>query len=285
MNMPFASTQASPLFEPLLMNTGRGAHRATSSWASIGKSSQVNGPEEGPPYRLGIPIIDVTAGMFAATATLAALRARDHTGEGQLVDISLLDAGVALLVNVASNYLVGGAEPSRLGNAHPNIAPYQSFRARDGWFVLAAGSERLWRTLCDTIGRPELKDDPRFATNGARVSNRPALAEVLGEIFASRGADEWLAEFQEVGIPCGPINTIPDVFEHPQAQARSLALETEHATAGPVRVTGFPYKFSQTQAEIRRAPPLLGQHTQKVLTELLDYSTEEVAALRQQEAI
>ncbi len=244
----------------------------------------ITGPEEGPPYRVGIPIIDVTAGMFAATAVLAALHARNHTGEGQLVDISLLDAGVALLVNVASNYLVGGIDPPRLGNAHPNIAPYQAFRARDGWFVLAAGNERLWHTLCDTIGRPDLKDDPRFATNGARVSNRPALAEILGKVFATRDADEWLTILREAGIPCGPINTIPDVFEHPQAQARSLALETEHPTAGPVRVTGFPYKFSQTSAEVRQPSPLLGQHTDKVL-ELLGYSDKEVMALREQKTV
>lgn len=244
----------------------------------------ITGPEEGPPYRVGVPIIDVTAGMFAATAVLAALHARNHTGEGQLVDISLLDAGVALLVNVASNYLVGGIDPPRLGNAHPNIAPYQAFRTRDGWFVLAAGSERLWHTLCDTIGRPDLKDDPRFATNGARVSNRPALAEALGGIFATRDGDEWLTVLREAGIPCGPINTIPDVFEHPQAQARSLALETVHPTAGPVQVTGFPYKLSQTPAEVRRPSPLLGQHTQEVL-ELLGYSDKEVMALREQKAV
>ncbi|MGA9350957.1 MAG: CoA transferase [Anaerolineae bacterium] len=245
----------------------------------------ITGPEEGPPYRVGVPIVDITAGMFATTAILAALRARDHTGEGQLVDISLLDAQVALLANVASNYLVGGAEPRRMGNAHPNIAPYEAFRARDRWFVLAVGNERMWTLLCDTIGRPDLKDDPRFATNGARVSNRPALVTVLSEVFAARDADEWLAEFQRVGLPCGPINTVPDVFDHPQAQARGLALETEHPTAGQVRFTGFPYKLSQTPAEVRQPPPLLGQHTEEVLTGLLDYTAGEVARLKERGVI
>ena len=243
------------------------------------------GPEDGPPYRVGVPIVDITSGMFAATAILAALRARDQTGEGQLVDVSLLDTVVALLTNVASNYLVGGMEPRRLGNAHPNITPYEAFRARDRWFALAAANERQWAKLCDAIGRPELKEDPRFATNVERVANRPALLEALNETFAARDADEWLAELREAGLPCGPINTIPDVFEHPQAQARGLALETEHPSAGPVQLTGFPYKLSQTPAEVRQPPPLLGQHTAQVLTELLNHSAEEVAALRERGAI
>lgn len=245
----------------------------------------ITGPEEGPPSRVGVPIVDITAGMFAATAVLAALRARDLTGEGQLVDVSLLDTQVALLANVASNYLVGGAEPRRLGNAHPNIAPYEAFPARDRWFALAAANERQWAVLCDVIGRPELKDDPRFATNGARVSNRPELVTVLNDVFAARDADEWLPDLREAGVPCGPINTVPDVFDHPQAQARDLALETEHPTAGPVRLTGFPYKLSQTPAEVRQPPPLLGQHTEEVLTELLDYTAAEVAGLREQGGI
>ncbi len=243
----------------------------------------ITGPEEGPPSRVGVPIVDITAGMFAAAAILAALRARDHVhmGEGQLVDISLLDTQVALLANVASNYLVGGAASRRLGNAHPNIAPYEAFRARDRWFALAAANERQWALLCDVIGRPALRDDPRFATNGARVSNRPALVAALNDVFAARDAGKWLADLREVGLPCGPINAVPDVFNHPQAQARGLALETEHPTAGPVRLTGFPYKLSQTPAQVRRPPPLLGQHTEEVLAGLLDYTVAEVTRLRE----
>lgn len=241
----------------------------------------ITGPEEGPPSRVGVPIVDITAGMFAATAILAALRARDLTGEGQLVDISLLDTQVALLANVASNYLVGGAEPRRLGNAHPNIAPYEAFRARDRWFALAAANERQWATLCETIGRPDLRDDPRFSTNGERVANRPALLEALGATFAARDAGAWLAVLREAGLPCGPINAVPDVFAHPQAQARGLALETEHPTAGPVQLTGFPYKLSQTPAEVRQPPPLLGQHTEEVLVDLLGYSAKDVAVLQE----
>jgi crotonobetainyl-CoA:carnitine CoA-transferase CaiB-like acyl-CoA transferase len=150
---------------------------------------------------------------------------------------------------------------------------------------MGAANERQWATLCDVIDRPDLKDDPRFATNGERVTNRPALVETLSDTFATRDAAEWLADLEEAGLPCGPINTVPDVFEHPQAQARSLAQETVHPTAGPVRVTGFPYKLSRTPAAVRRAPPLLGQHTQEVLEKLLGYSAQEVDALREENAI
>lgn len=250
-----------------------------------GGMMSITGPVEGPPYRVGVPIVDITTGMFAATAVLAALRARDQTGQGQLVDTSLLDTQVALLANVGSNYLIGGEGPRRLGNAHPNIAPYQAFRARDGWFVLAAGSERLWRKLCDVLGQPDLKDDVRFAANGDRIANLPVLAETLGEIIATRDAGQWLDDLRQAGIPCGPINDVPAVFAHPQVQARDLVLETEHPTAGPVRLAGFPYKLSQTPADVRCPPPLLGEHTQEVLVEVLGYSAEDVAALREQGAV
>jgi len=243
------------------------------------------GPEDGPPYRVGVPIIDITSGMFAASAILAALRARDQTGEGQLIDISLFDTSVGLLTNVACNYLVGGAEPRRLGNAHPSITPYEAFPARDRWFALAAANDGQWATLCATIGRPDLKDDPRFTTNPERVANRSALLEVLNEILCTRDADEWLADLREAGLPCGPINAVPDVFAHPQAQARDLAMEAQHPTAGAVRLPGFPYKLSSTPATVRLPPPLLGQHTDEVLTELLGYSSEDVMALRERGAV
>lgn len=245
----------------------------------------ITGPVEGPPYRVGVPIVDITTGMFAATAILAALRARELTGEGQLVDISLLDTQAALLTNVATSYLIEGSDPDRLGNAHPNICPYEAFKARDHWFMMGAANERQWEIVCDVIGRPELRGDPRFSTNGDRVANRAELAVILNQAFASRNASEWIDDMRTAGLPCGPINTVPAVFAHPQAQARELSLETEHPTAGSIRLAGFPYKLSQTPADIQHPPPLLGEHNEEVLVNLLGYSSEQVATFQERGVI
>jgi formyl-CoA transferase len=245
-----------------------------------GGMMSITGPVDGPPSRVGIPIIDITSGMFAATAILAALRTRDLTGEGQLLDISLFDSHLAMLTNVASNYLVGREPPRRLGNAHPNLVPYEAFTARDGWFILGVANEKQWGLLCDMLDRPDLKSDSRFATNGNRVANREILVAELNRMFAQRDANQWLAELVRAGLPCGRINSLPEVFSHPQAQARQMTLEIEHPTAGPLRLTGFPYKLSQTPAEIHRPPPMLGEHTDEVLTRVLGYSPDEVASLR-----
>jgi formyl-CoA transferase len=250
-----------------------------------GGMMSITGPVEGPPSRVGIPIVDITTGMFSATAILAALRARDTTGEGQLVDMSLFDSHVALLANVASNYLVGGIPPHRYGNAHPNLTPYEAFRARDRWFVLGVANERQWDLLCQVIDRPKLKTDSRFATNGDRLANREILTDKLNEIFINRDADGWLVELRQAGLPCGSINSISEVFDNPQTQARDLVMEVEHPTAGSVRLTGFPYKLSQTPAEVHHPPPLLGEHTEKVLIEYLGYSKEKVSLLRESGAI
>jgi crotonobetainyl-CoA:carnitine CoA-transferase CaiB-like acyl-CoA transferase len=250
-----------------------------------GGMMSITGPVEGPPSRVGIPIIDITSGMFAATAILAALHARDMTGEGQLVDISLFDSHLALLTNVASNYLVGANAPRRLGNAHPNLVPYDAFSARDGWFVLGVANEKQWGQLCDVLNRSDMKTDSRFFPNGNRVVNREILVDELNRIFSQRDVDDWLADLVRAGLPCGRINSIPEVFSHPQANARGMTLESEHPTAGSVRLTGFPYKLSQTPAEIRRPPPLLGEHTEEVLAGLLGYSAEDVTALQDKGAI
>jgi crotonobetainyl-CoA:carnitine CoA-transferase CaiB-like acyl-CoA transferase len=250
-----------------------------------GGMMSITGPVEGPPSRVGIPIIDITSGMFAATAILAALHARDITGEGQLVDISLFDSHLALLTNVASNYLVGGKPPRRLGNAHPNLVPYDAFSARDGWFVLGVANDKQWGLLCDVLARPEWKTDERFAANRDRVANREELSAELNALFSQRDVDDWLADLVKAGLPCGRINSIPEVFSHPQAEAREMTVESEHPTAGTVLLTGFPYKLSQTPAEIHRPPPLLGEHTEEVLTSLLDYLPEDVASLLDKGAV
>ena len=245
----------------------------------------ITGPVEGPPFRVGVSIIDITTGMFASTAILAALHARDVTGVGQLLDLSLLDSSAAILANVASNYMIGGVEPKRMGNAHFNIAPYEVFRARDRWFTLGALNQRQWENLCTVVDRQEIIDDPLFATNQDRVENRESLAEVLNEAFAARDAREWIEELHQVGIPSGVINTIADVFNHPQAQERELKIEIKHPTAGVLSFPGYPYKFSATPAEARRPPPLLGEHTDEVLVELLEYSPEEVQELHKRGVI
>jgi crotonobetainyl-CoA:carnitine CoA-transferase CaiB-like acyl-CoA transferase len=245
----------------------------------------ITGPVEGPPSRVGIPIVDITAGMFASTAILAALRHRDLTSEGQLVDVSLLDAQVALLTNVASNHLIGGMGHQRLGNDHPNIAPYGVFLARDKWFTVGAANQGQWSKLCEIIAQPELENDPRFATNTDRIVHRTELADVLTEKFGGRDAEEWLHDLRGAGLPCGPINEIPDVFTHPQVEDRNLIIEVEHPKAGPVKVTGFPYKLSNTPAELRLPPPLLGQHTEEVLTDILGYDADDVIGFQEREVI
>ena len=245
----------------------------------------MTGPEDGSPYRVGISVIDITTGMFASTAVLAALYAREFSGEGQLIDISLIDTSVALLANVACNYLVGGVVPARMGNAHFNIAPYEVFQARDRWFTLGAASPKQWEMLCEVIGAPELKSDPRFVTNKDRVANHATLAKILNDAFEKCDAHEWLAKLQEADIPSGPINTIPDVFTHPQASVRDFRVGIEHPTAGWINLPGFPYKLSQTPPKLHRHPPLLGEHTEEILTELLGYSVEKIDQLKEQKVI
>jgi formyl-CoA transferase len=228
----------------------------------------LNGPAEGEPARVGVPIVDITAGMFAAYAVVAALRARELTGRGQRIDLSLLETQLAWLTNVGSNYLISGYEPRRLGNAHPNIAPYATFRARDRHFALAAANQSQWDTLCTSIDREEMRDEPRFATNADRMTHLSELTEALNEVFVERDAAEWIERLRAAGLPCAPINTVPEAFNLPQAAAREMVLEVDHPTAGIIKLAGFPYKLSETPAAVHRPPPLLGQHTQEILSEL-----------------
>ncbi|MBL8090283.1 MAG: CoA transferase [Anaerolineales bacterium] len=250
-----------------------------------GGMMSITGPADGALSRVGIPIIDITSGMFASTAILAALRARDLTGEGQLVDISLFDSHLALLTNVASNYLVGQKPPTRLGNAHPNLVPYDSFRARDTWFILGVANEKQWGILCDVLNRPEWKNDSRFESNRKRVENRTTVVDELNKIFSSENAEHWLNQLRKAGLPCGRINTVPEVFDLEHARAREMILETQHASAGTLKLVGFPYKLSNTPADVLKPPPMLGEHTDEVLKSLLNYSSEEINLLRDKKII
>ena len=172
-----------------------------------------------------------------------------------------------------------------MGNSHPSITPYEAFPAQDRWFALASANERQWSLLCEAIGAPELALDPRFGDNSSRVAHRSELRAILIGIFQQHTADHWLATFRDVGLPCGPINEIPEVFAHPQAESEQLVVEGVHPTAGPVRFAGFPYKFSETPAQVRMPPPRLGEHTEQVLHEILDYSAADIAGLRADGAI
>jgi crotonobetainyl-CoA:carnitine CoA-transferase CaiB-like acyl-CoA transferase len=250
-----------------------------------GGMMSITGPKEGPPSRVGIPIIDITSGMYASSAILAALHERTLSGKGQLIDISLLDTQAALLANVASNYLVGGEPPQRVGNAHPNIAPYEPVQARNKGFLIGAANQRQWERLCDLIGNPALKEDPRFLKNVDRVENRDALIAALNEIFQEKDATEWLEIIQRGGLPCGPINTVPEVFQHPQSQERGFVQQVEHTTAGQIPLTGFPYKLSRTPAEVHHPPPTLGEHNREILMDLLGYTADQVDKFENQGVI
>lgn len=225
----------------------------------------VTGEIKDEPQRCGSPIADQAAGMYACMSILAALRVRDHTGKGQRIDISLLESAVSLLGNVSSNHLISGEEAKRYGNGHPNIVPYQAFQTSDGYIVVAAGNNRLFQALCTFLEREDLTNDPRFATNPQRIRHRHELIPQLQERFLQRTSEEWLAALRTVGLPCGAINKVSQVFQDPQIQARGLVWECEHPTAGTIKLAGSPLRLSETPTKLYKAPPLLGEDNEKVL--------------------
>jgi formyl-CoA transferase len=240
----------------------------------------ITGPEEGEPYKVGVAIADITAGLFAATAILAALHERERSGKGQAIDVALLDAQIAWLANVAQNYLATGEPPQRYGNAHPSIVPYETFPTADGRIAVGIGSDAQFRKFCEAAGRPELAEDERFCTNRARVEHRRTLIPLLQALFRTRTSAEWLSLLAALGIPAGPINDVPAALNSPQVRARAMVQEVDHPTLGRIRLLGPVAKFSRTPAQIRRPPPPLGYHTDEVLRTLLDYSDDQIAALR-----
>jgi len=210
---------------------------------------------------------------------------RQQTGEGQRIDISLLDSQVAWLANVASNFLISGEKPRRYGNAHPNIVPYQTFRARDDCFALGVGNDLQWKKLCTILGENAWAEDERFATNAARVENRDLLIDLLGNLFSKHDAAHWLSQFEAGGIPSSPINTIDRVFENPQVLSREMKLNVPHPGAGSVPLVGSPIKIPTAPVEFRLSPPLLGEHTVEILKELLGHNQEGVEEFRKLKAI
>jgi formyl-CoA transferase len=247
---------------------------------AMGGLMSVTGEPDRPPLKLGVAAADLTTGMFACIAILAALHHRDETGEGQHLDVSLLESIVAWLANIGSSYLVAGMEGRRFGNAHPNVVPYRLFEASDKWFVVACGNDRQFAALSRIVQCPELAEDERFTTNAGRVTNREVLEPLLVSIFTSQPAQSWIDRLLAAGVPAGPVNSVSEVFEDPQVLARQMLIELEHPTIGRLKQSGFPFKFSATPAEARLAPPLLGQHTDELLDELFGLSAEEIAVLR-----
>ena len=249
---------------------------------AMGGFMSINGPKEGNPHRAGVAIADISAGMFAASAVLAALYARERTGEGQRIDMALLDSQIALLTYVAGNYFVSGEIPARHGNAHSNIVPYQSFRARDRQFAFAAGNDNQWEKFCGAVDQPQWLRDERFCTNSARVQNRDLVVAALDDLFGTRDAAHWLRLCEQIGLPAGPINTIDSVFTDPQVKAREMRVTAQHSKDGEVPLLNSPMRIPTTPTSIRRAPPTLGEHTEELLAELLGLDEASIAALRQE---
>ena len=265
--------------------TGPWKHRAGYDFIiqGLGGFMSVTGEADdqpgGGPQKAGVAVADLMTGMYATQAVLAALFHRERTGEGQYIDLALLDVQVAMMANMNTNYLVSGQAPKRWGNAHPNLTPYQTFKSQTDWIIIASGNDEQFRKLCAAGGRQALSADPRFANNPSRVRNREALIAELKAMIAEHPADWWVTHLEEVGVPCGPINNLEQTFENPQVQARGLRMSITREDSGPIELVGSPMKFSKTPVQYKLPPPRLGEHTDAVLKRLLGYSDRQIAAL------
>jgi len=244
-------------------------------------TGRADGEEGAGPVKVGVALTDILTGLYASTAILAALQSRDLTGVGQHIDLALLDVQVACLANQGMNHLYGGS-PRRMGNAHPNTVPYQDFQTQDGFMILAIGNDGQFGSFCRAVGRAEWADDDRFRTNADRIANRGLLIALMRDITVTRSTSDWIALFEQVGVPCGPINTIAEVFADPQVQARGTRIHMTHPVAGEIPLVASPVRLSQTPVQYRHAPPLLGQDTRDVLGELMGMAPEAIAELMQQ---
>ncbi len=248
----------------------------------IGGVMSVTGEADRPPMKVGVGIADVMCGMYATVAILAALHHRNNTGQGQYIDLALLDSQVAWLINVGLNYLTSGEVPRRVGNEHPNIVPYNVLPAADGYIILAVGNDQQFQKFCAFAGAPELAADPRFATNELRVKNRTEIYALLPDITRRKTQSQWIEGLAKAGVPCSPVNDVAQVFADPQVLARQMKIAMPHPLAGTgqVDLIGNPIKFSETPVEYREPPPYLGQHTEEVLRGMLGMDDAEIAALR-----
>jgi formyl-CoA transferase len=267
-----------------------GPYRDQPGWDFIiqaqGGLMSITGEPDGRPMKVGVAIVDITAGFFACSAILAALHYREKTGVGQHIDIALLDTQAAWLANQAGNYLVSGKAPGRMGNAHPNIVPYETFRAKDGIYIaLGVGSNNQWQKFCRLAKLEDLMNDPRFETNPKRVENRKDLVPLLQEIFLRKTSEEWLKILTEAEVPNAPINTIDRVFGDPQVLARGMLVNMEHPVTGPLKVVGSPMKLSETPVQYRFPPPRLGEHTEEILRDILSYDPARISRLKDEKVI
>ncbi|GAB2871477.1 CaiB/BaiF CoA-transferase family protein [Pseudoduganella ginsengisoli] len=267
------------------------AHRAGYDFLiqGMGGLMSVTGERDdlpgGGPQKAGVALTDLMTGMYATIAIQAALIHRDRTGEGQYIDMALLDVQVAMLANQGSNYLNSGKAPKRWGNAHPNIVPYQTFACSDGYIIVATGNDGQYQKFVEAGGRADLALHERYATNRLRVENRAELVPILADMVKLQSRDWWIGKLEAVGVPCGPINDLNDVYRNPQVQARGMVVEAPHPTAGHVKLVRSPMRLSATPADGGKAPPLLGQHTEEVLREVLGRSDEQIGELKGKGAI
>jgi len=255
--------------------------------ASAGLMSITGKPDDevgGGPVKVGVAVADLMTGMYTVNSVLAALLQRGKTRLGQHLDICLYDTQLAWLANQNMNYLVGGMEPQRLGSAHPNIVPYQAFAASDGYLMLAVGNDQQFQRCCKVLGVEDMANDPRFTTNGLRVEYRHELVPILQQAFLRKGREEWLAELEKAKVPCGPINTVKQAIESPQSRARHLVQEVTNANKQKISMISHPVKFSDSMIEYK-APPLLGEHTEQVLSEELELNMQELSRLSQKNVI
>lgn len=232
-------------------------------------TGRADGDEGAGPQKVGVALTDIMTGLYATIAVQAALAERERSGRGQQIDLALLDVQVACLANQASNYLAGGVVPRRMGNAHPNIVPYQDFQTADGYMILAVGNDAQFTRLCEVAGHAEWAADERFASNAQRVANRSVLIPMIRNATLQRTTREWVDALEAAGVPCGPINRIDEVFDDPQVRSRGLRIELPHPAAGVVPLVANPIRLSATPVQYRRAPPMLGEHSQQVLRDWL----------------